>query len=94
MPPCTENVLWVVLQKPIMASADQIYFIDRMHTTKLSRALNPHNRRPVTHGYFQSSNIKSALSRQVIKKPFFGVNPAYMIVPRKKKVAKKEEEGE
>jgi hypothetical protein len=30
------------------------------------------------------------MSRQVIKKPFFGVNPANMIVPKVKK-AKKEE---
>jgi len=71
-----------------MASADQIYFIDRMHTTKLSRALNAHNRRPVTHGYFHASNIKNAISRQVIKKPYFGVTPAHMIVPRKKKAPK------
>lgn len=84
VPPCTENVQWIVLQKPIAASEEQIMAIDRLHNVKLSRALTPTNRRPITHGWFHSSNIHSAISKNAINKPWFGINPANMVIPQVK----------
>lgn len=86
VPPCTENVQWVVLQKPISASVEQINAIDKLHNVKLSRALTPLHGRPISHGWFHSSNIKTAMARKVIQEPWFGVNPANMVVPQVRKI--------
>lgn len=40
-----------------MVSDEQILFIKRIHTAKLSSVLNPLLRRPMTHGYFHFSKI-------------------------------------
>ena len=42
MPPCTENVLWMVLKEPIMVSPEQIGIFARLY---------PHNARPVQPAY-------------------------------------------
>ena len=44
-PPCSEGVSWVVLQKPIEASAEQIALFKKRMGPATNRAVQPHNAR-------------------------------------------------
>jgi carbonic anhydrase len=44
-PPCSEGILWIVLKKPIIASADQIERFHNTMGTDTNRPVQPANSR-------------------------------------------------
>lgn len=48
-PPCSENVVWAVMKKPIEASSEEIRFFKEKVSSFNARPLQPLNKRPVYH---------------------------------------------
>jgi len=67
MPPCQEDVYWIIVLKPIQATLRQLVFVDSLFNIKPSRQIQKMNGRWIVYGHYKGADIFDTLSNNVIK---------------------------
>lgn len=68
VPPCFEDVYWIVVLNTAKIRREQLLYIDRLFDIKPSRVLQKNNDRTIAYGEYKYSDIHDAIGNNIINK--------------------------